>query len=206
MHFTFDDATHEYRLADGWRVETVTEILADNGLIPDYRRLDPWYAERGGAVHHGLALHVMGRLDWESVDEAVRPYIERGARFLETLELEPLSVEQPWVHKHLHFGGTWDLFGISKTIGPVFLDWKGGQFEPGHAIQVAAYVVLMRDAIAAGALPIDMLDLTRARLLVVPLTTELPAPVRIRPAGLENLFMSALSLTRWRRAHKVRQH
>lgn len=205
-HFSFEPTAHVYTM-DGVRVPSVTEVLGENRLLPDYRALDPYYASRGTAVHEAVALELQDRLDWDSLDEHTRPYVERAARFIQMLEIEPLAVEFQWASKVYRYAGTVDLFCRSR-LGDLILDWKAGGPEVAHAIQVGGgYRPLLLEAAEEGAVPMSPTEVRRARCGVVCLNTEIPKPVWVEnPEQAEMVFRSALALTNFRRSHKIRRY
>ena len=174
-HFSFDEATHVYALMPGSRhVPSVTQVLEHTGMAPDLSFLDAYYRERGRAIHIAMALELMGTLDEATLDERIVPFIERGRRWLDQLDVTPLVVEYPWVHTVLEYGGTLDLFCESK-IGLLLIDWKSTLMDPAYQIQVAGgYEPLLIDAAEHGAVGIAPGDVKAARMAVVTLGTEMP--------------------------------
>lgn len=207
-HFVFDEATHVYAMMPGSRqVPSVTQVLETTGMAPDLSFLDAYYRERGRAIHTAMALELMGTLDDATLDERIVPFIERGRRWLEQLEVTPLVVEHRWVHTILEYGGTLDLFCESK-IGPLLIDWKSTMFDPAYEIQVAGgYEPLLIEAAENGAVGIAPGDVKAARMAVVTLGTEMPKMHwcgRQNKAGILNrdLFRAALTVVKWRQSQR----
>lgn len=196
----FDADKHEYRL-DGEPVPSVTQALHGAGMLPDYSRLDPFYRERGSAVHAAIHLDLRGELDEESVDEEVAPYLDRFRHWAAEVDLRPIWIEGPLACPVYRYAGTPDCLGMSK-LGLVLPDWKAGQYEPGHAIQVAGgYFPLLERAAADGLLPLSVIELQKARMCIVPLTTDLPVPHWVEHDNNREMFRAALAVTRWRQQH-----
>lgn len=207
-HFIFDSASHRYALMPGSRhVPSVTQVLELVGIAPDFSYLDPYYRERGRAIHTAMSLELLGRLDESTLDPRIVPFVERGRRWLEALEVTPLVVEHRWCHTVLEYGGTLDLFCESK-LGPLLIDWKATQHDPAYEIQVAGgYAPLLLEAAEHGAVPIAPGDLHRARMAVVTLGTEMPKMHwcgREHRGGILNteLFRAALTVAKWRQTNR----
>lgn len=207
-HFLFDEATHVYSMMPGSRhVPSVTQVLETTGMAPDLSFLDPYYRERGRAIHTAMALELMGKLDESTLDERIVPFIERGRRWLEQLEVTPLVVEHRWCHTVLEYGGTLDLFCDSK-VGLLFIDWKSTMFDPAYEIQLAGgYEPLLIEAAEHGAVGIAPGDVIKARMAVVTLGTEMPKMhwcSRQNKAGILNrdLFRAALTVAKWRQSQR----
>lgn len=198
----FEAEPHTYWRGDR-RLESVTEVLHGVGFLPDYSRLDPYYRERGSAVHLALQLDFAGDLDDESLDEHVAPFVLRARNFVEAINFRPLWCEGPLACDTYDYAGTPDVLGDSD-LGLVLPDWKAGQFEPGHKLQVAGgYLPLLECAAADGLLTgLTVADVAAAKCCVVPLTTDLPAPVWVEDeTDWRDLFRSALAVYRWRSAN-----
>ncbi|MDE2022352.1 MAG: hypothetical protein KGI71_05590, partial [Patescibacteria group bacterium] len=65
--FTFDAATHTYRIG-GHVVPSVTQVI--RSCAPGWMA-DEWYLERGKAVHEAIRLSISGRLDWTELDPRI---------------------------------------------------------------------------------------------------------------------------------------
>lgn len=208
-HFVFDEAGHRYVMMPGSRhVPSVTQVLELVGMAPDFSFLDPYYRDRGRAIHKAMSLELLGKLDESTVDERVMPFIENGRRWLELLEVTPLVVEHRWCHTVLEYGGTLDLFCESK-LGPLLVDWKATQHDPAYDVQVAGgYEPLLREAAEHGAVPVAPGDVAAARIAVVTLATETPkmhwCSRHNKAAGILNaeLFRSALTVAKWRQSNR----
>jgi hypothetical protein len=200
VNLTFDADAHVYCL-DGEAVPSVTQALHGAGLLPDYSKLDPFYRERGRAVHEAIALDLRRELDEESVDEEVAPFLDRARRWAAEINLRPIWIEGPLGCPIYRYAGTPDVLADSD-LGLILPDWKAGQFEPGHRIQVAGgYFPLLERAAMDGRLPLSLNDLQRVRMCVVPLTKDLPVPVWVEHDQHRDMFRAALAIHRWRLAH-----
>lgn len=197
----FDAEEHEYRLF-GRRLPSVTEVLGETGMLPDYSWLDDFYRERGSAVHEAIGLEFFDRLDWNSLDENTRPYVERFRAFVEHIGFRPLVVEQPLASQAYLYAGTPDALGVTRSGEIFFVDWKCGAVEPGHHVQVAGgYMPLLEEAADEGIVPVTREELARAKMAVVSLAQDPPKLHRVERNGHRDVFRSALAVYNWRRNH-----
>lgn len=207
-HFRFDAERHIYSVPYGQislgefrRVPSVTQVLEITRMAPDFSHLDPWYRDRGKAIHAAMALELLGELDESSLDDRIVPFVERGRRWLEALDVQPVVIEHRWVHRVHRYGGTLDLFCESK-LGPLLIDWKSTQYDDAYAIQVAGgYEPLLLEAAREDAVPVDPTDVQRARMAVVTLGTEMPKTHWVQRSNNHALFVAALTVMRWREQH-----
>lgn len=202
-HFIYSDEEHRYAIMPGSRrVPSVTQVLEHVGMSPDFSFLDGYYLERGRAIHSALALELQGRLDWDSLDDRVRPFVERGCNWLDAIDAKPLVVEFRWVHRTLEYGGTLDVFADSK-LGPILVDWKAVIFDRCYEVQVAGgYEPMLIDGAAAGAVPVEPEVVREARIAVVTLGNEMPKAHWVPRADHAAVFQAALAVSQWRTAHK----
>lgn len=144
-HFQFDDKSHVYRVA-GVVVPGVTRIL-DHAGATSYENVRADILERrsklGQAVHRCIHYWNQSDLDWTTVDERARGYVESAVLLADTLKLKPLLVEFQCVAElnGLQYGMQIDwngFFGADDTI----LDYKiTRNAEPHHALQLAGYAL-----------------------------------------------------------------
>lgn len=110
----FDPASHTYWMGDR-RVPSVTQILGIMTDLEDIKRMRPGViehaADRGDAAHYGCELFDKGILDWDTVDEEIRPYIEAWADFRAKTGFEPDRIEAKVFHPGLIYAGTLDRTG-----------------------------------------------------------------------------------------------
>lgn len=120
----FREEDHTYWL-DGRRVPGFTEVVRGLGLNPNANYYTEEGRKRGSAVHAALHYYLDGGVDWASIDERVRGYVEAGVEFLKTINFEPRLIEAPRVHPVYLFGCKPDLIG--EMLGtPVIVDYKTG--------------------------------------------------------------------------------
>lgn len=111
---TFDHDAHIYKWNDEI-VPSVTQLLNEFKLVDfsgvpkdrlEYKR------SLGVAVHYALELLEQQNLDEESIDAAIKPYIDAYKSFREVTGFEPRQTENRMYSKKWKFAGTMDQQGI----------------------------------------------------------------------------------------------
>lgn len=145
---TFSEAEHTYAW-DGQSVPSVTQILADMGMSPDYRYVDAWYAERGKAVHWACHAYDEGDLDFGSLDERIIEYVNAWIAFRSDMgdRLRFAEIEQPRYHAVHRYAGTPDRLAWLDDV-PAVLDLKCGGHDPSHGLQLSGYSLLWSEPAA----------------------------------------------------------
>lgn len=136
MSFTFDEATHTYKV-NGLPIPSVTEILKEEGFI-DVSFFTDYGRERGKLAHLAIHLFDQGELDEESLDPVLSPYVEAWKRFRADTGVEIIESEVPVVDLLGRYAGTPDkivLLDGKQTI----LDLKTGAILPWVRLQLCAY-------------------------------------------------------------------
>lgn len=138
----FDEPSHTYRL-DGKILPSVSQVLKAGNLMPEfYKTLDPWYAQRGTAVHLACHLSDIGELDFATVDPQISEFWDAWLKFKQEFDVKVLESEVI-VHDK-EFAGTFDK--IVKMFGAVWLlDLKCSTFQSFHSVQTMAYAQLKGD-------------------------------------------------------------
>jgi len=164
----------------------VTEILKACGLI-EPSRYAAGSAERGTAVHLACQYLDEGDLDEESLPPEIRGYLDAYKAFLTDGQWKWIAIE-----KRIE-SAAWRYCGTVDRIGADFvLDIKSGQAEPWHAIQLAAYAMLVRDS---------------GPLMRYALYLESDGRYSLRSFGLADfprdwaIFWSCLNLYNWKVLH-----
>jgi hypothetical protein len=144
---TFVPDTHEYFDASGQRWPSVTETLERVGLvdfssIPKPIRLAA--LARGSRVHRAAHFLTEGTLDWNSVADEEKGYVEACALFLATSEFEIAGQERLVWHPKYRYAGTTDAFGWWR--GQLALaDWCTGDLhDAAKCFQTSAYAEALR--------------------------------------------------------------
>ena len=138
MSFHFDPVEHKYYL-DGIEIPGATSILKSCGLIDD-RYYSPESADRGRRVHLACQYLSEGDLDWESLGEDIRGYVEGFGEFLQAYKFQGIELEVPIYHPVMRYGTTPDQIGNFHPIGtpnPVLVEIKSGSLMEWTALQTA---------------------------------------------------------------------
>jgi len=142
----FDEARHLYTVGDEI-VPSVTFVLRQTGVSPDSRYYSRQARDRGRAVHEAIRLFDENRLNFATLDPRIegwlRAYIEwssgEGERFTRAKNEVVL-----W-NETLRVAGKADKIAVDKFYGPrAVVEFKSGEPEDWHALQVEAYRVAAR--------------------------------------------------------------
>ena len=175
----FDEATHTYTL-DGEVLPSVTQILRSAGMVntdwcTDFAR------DRGTAVHAAIHLDIANKLDEDSVDPEVRPYLEQWRQFKKDTGVRVLASEKLVWSDAYGYAGTLDLY--CQMHGRNFIiDFKSNTMPKSVDAQLGGYSIAMR---TAGYAVHDL-----AALILKPKTYKLACFER---DVAESEFMSALT-------------
>ena len=142
---SFTAAGHEYRV-DGTLVPSVTQLLDDAGLTPDYSVVPVAVLEhartRGIHIDQCCDLLDADDLDWRSVHPEAAPYVEAWLRFREYEGFTPLAAQVPLYHPAYGYAGTADCLGVLPGGRPVIVERKAtAKMSPTYALQTAGYAV-----------------------------------------------------------------
>lgn len=221
--FTFDEATHAYRLGDQI-MPSVTEVISAAGLV-DYSAVPPetleWARQRGTLLHKAAALWDRDELDEDTVDPEILVRLEAWKQFRYDTGFRP-----KWIEKSLHghsYAGTFDRVGTVRLPGedmfPLLrrekmggalatdpdqvrhrthwlVDIKPWQAQPATGVQLAAYQRLISSWIGQQCerISVHLRADGRYRIKTYP-ARELEADFQT--------FLAALRIYQWRRLHKV---
>ena len=138
----FNEEKHEYSYG-GKQLPSVTTVIKEvlNITYPEYAI---YHATRGTFVHKAIELWFKGVLDFKTIDEAVKPYLDSFIKFQEKAKIEPVILEERFADKNISFAGTVDIVG--KVKGKTYLfDIKTGQKQDSYNMQMAGYKKLLND-------------------------------------------------------------
>ena len=138
----FNEKEHKYSY-DGKQLPSVTTVIKEilNIEYPDYAI---YHATRGTFVHKAIELYLRGILNFETVDETIKPYLDAFIKFQEKANIEPVILEERFADKNITFAGTVDIVG--KVKGKTYLfDIKTGQKQDSYNAQMAGYKKLLND-------------------------------------------------------------
>lgn len=139
----FIPETHRYFVGER-EYPSVSKILKT--VFPEIskRDIDPWYTERGTAVHEATKLHDQGVLDESTVDQEVVPYLSAYRKFLSETGFKPIHIESSLSSEIHGFAGTPDRVG-DLNGRRVLIDLKSGGPVWWHKYQLAGYAVLCQE-------------------------------------------------------------
>lgn len=135
---TFDAETHTYRI-DGQRVPSVTQVLQGAGLI-DTRWFNEEARTRGTYVAQATQFYDEGTLDYDALDDELKPYVMAWERFLVDANVRIDHIELKVANRQRRYAGTLDRlarFGSGQT--PWIIDIKTGSKAAWHGLQTSGY-------------------------------------------------------------------
>lgn len=189
MSLLFDSATHTYTY-NGNVVPSVTQVLQGFGAFAGVRKevLDA-ACERGTAVHRACELYDLNTLDYDTVDNIVRPYLAAWRQFVRRKTPEWTHIEMPLYNKMYGYAGTPDRYG---TIGgePWVIDIKTSS-APSKlwGLQTVGYRALVDETCKRAT--VQLAKDGTYKFIVWKEVTDWP------------VFLSSLTLTKWRNEHDV---
>lgn len=110
---TFKEDKHQY-FWDGVEVPGITHILKTVGLSKPYDNVDPYYRDRGKAVHKAIELDIQGDLDLSTLHEDCVPYFKAWKGFVKKTKYSPLLTEKRLYSKSKRYACTIDNYGTYK--------------------------------------------------------------------------------------------
>jgi hypothetical protein len=180
----FEEATHTYKV-NGIIYPSTTQIMSAIGLVRPYTG-DPWYGERGTAIHKACELHDAGTLDFDSLDPRIVGFVEAYAKFKRETDMEFEYIESRFHHPSYRFCGC-----IDRAVPLVDLKSTSSACE----LQLAGYQsLLLANGIAPGR--------EGYFLHLRENGTYKLAPYRFNRRDT-NIFLSATSLWWWRKEHNL---
>jgi hypothetical protein len=141
----FEASTHVYRV-DGMVVPSVTQLLDDTGLTPDYSVIPAPVLEhaRKRGIHVDQACDLLDAedLDWRSIHPEGLPYVEAWLRFREYEGYTPIASQVPIYHPVYGYAGTADSVGLLPGNRPVIVERKStAKMAATYALQLAGYAM-----------------------------------------------------------------
>jgi hypothetical protein len=141
----FEPTAHVYRI-NGQPVPSVTQLLDDAGLTPDYSLVPQpvlqHARERGIHVDQCVELLDADELDWRSVHPEAMPYLDGWMRFKEYEGFTPVASQILLGHPVYGYAGTADSVGLLPGARPVIIERKTtAKMAATVALQTAGYAV-----------------------------------------------------------------
>ncbi len=142
LKIEFDEENHIYRV-QGVKYPSVTEVIADAGLYGDTSYFNDYSRDRGTYVHRIIQWHLSGELDEDTVEPVLQPYFDAWQKFEKEAKYVSDVCEKVMANDIHRFAGTVDHIGhVSGHFS--LIDVKTGSPHPAHAIQTAAYGILLK--------------------------------------------------------------
>lgn len=138
----YDKTKHRYYINED-AVPSVTQVLADNRLIPDYSN-DDNPRVIGSLVHHMLEVYDKGKDI--SLYKGSEAFLNGWQLFMKESEAHWLKIEVPMYSNLLKFAGTSDRIGYCFKKYYV-IDIKTGSQADYHKIQTAGYKILESESL-----------------------------------------------------------
>lgn len=191
----FDEGTHTYRLM-GRVLPSVTTVI--RAVMPGWR-VDPWYLQRGRAIHHGCRLLDEGQLDWASVAPEIAQRIKAWQEFVSECYDEhkkpPVMslIEAPLCSTRYMFAGTLDRVFNEDTI----IDLKS-TITPEVRIQLGGYSILLKENYPEkmlNAVAVQLQDDGKYQIMMM-------SAADLRRA--EQIFLATLTVFNFIAAHKLK--
>ena len=159
QRYEFKDGGHWYK-AGGTSIRSVSKIL--KRLYPLPPDLDPWYLERGKAVHLATTYIDEGRLG--DVDPRILPFLDSYRKFLSMARPIMEAIELVAVHPSYAYGARIDrVMRLPGQTRLVVVDIKCGEGrQDSYWLQVAACAMALDEA-HVGDYDLALLNLTEKR-------------------------------------------
>lgn len=147
MLVNFEADTHTYTDEDGKILPSVTQILQGVGIIVP-TIFAPGAAAFGTSVHEILECIDKGFMTAASFEDTdASGYVKAYTQFLTDTKFKVTSVELIHAHEEYRYAGTVDRIGLWPTsTQKCVIDLKTGSKQPWHALQTAAYAMLIDPA------------------------------------------------------------
>jgi len=198
MKLTFDDGLHQYKL-DNQTIPSVTQILKEAGLssfdkVPEHLLREAKIL--GKHVHRATELADLDMLDRDSLDPLYLSYLEQWEKFKLDYLFVPDFIELELFHQTLRYAGRVDRVGMIRINGKshrAIVDIKTGIKTKEVAIQLAGYQKLYNQD-----LPKDEQATIRVAVYLKPEGYKVET---FANKADENIFLSALNITKWKRSN-----
>ena len=136
------DSNHVYRLNDKI-IPSVTQII--NAVIPRKYQPDPWYLERGSALHAAINCYARGEVD-RTLNHDYEGKLSAFHKFIAETKAEIVESEVMLSSLGRSFAGTYDAvlqIGEARHRGVrILCDWKSSVL-PTADLQLGAYSLLL---------------------------------------------------------------
>jgi hypothetical protein len=194
MHVIEVDEHNRIKTVNGLPKPHITDVLKDLELSKNFEGIDPWYAERGKAVHLAVRFLNEKRLKTESLDEEIKPFIESYQKWLTVSGFTPEVWEVP-LYSELHdFVTTLDLIGTLNGER-ILIDLKtSSSLDPAVELQTAGQQIAWEEN--------NRLKPIAKRFALKLMSDGTVAKLKDCTDVNVYLFLDALKVWRWKMSHK----
>ena len=132
----FDKRTHTYTDDNGNIIPSVTSVISECLYLEVKRFFTLESRQRGEAVHKACELYDLERLDFDSLHDNIKGYVNAYKRFKSEIKPKWSGIEDSFISP-LGYAGTYDRYGYIQDK-PVLADIKTGTVGMVD-LQLAAY-------------------------------------------------------------------
>ena len=168
----YDADNHLYYTDDMVPVKSVTQILKDNNLGPDYNSIPPDVLEyarnRGECVNQAVDMYDNGTLDIETLEPEIKLYLDQWIAFKKEYAVKVIDAQKIVYNEEYEYCGTYDIkVKLNNTKDICIIELKCTSSRPkSHRWQAAAYRLADKADIAI------VLYLTKDKFKVYEVTRE----------------------------------
>ena len=124
----------------------VTEILQECGYYSGLRFVDPSYMEFGQNCHLTFQYHLKGTLDVESLDNALKPYLNVFKAYLKENVKRVFAYSKRYNSQKYKFTGEIDILYLNNADQVCIDDFKiSKSIQKSYALQLAGYKILVEE-------------------------------------------------------------
>lgn len=197
-----DPETHIYKDTETGRIiPNVTSIIEDAGLS-DFSMVEPEKLRRaqkfGKAVHTACHLYDIDDLDMDSLNPALKPYLEDWIKWEKDSGFIVQSSEQIVYSKIYNYVGTYDKVGLLDGI-KTLIDIKTGTTLPKTiGLQLSGYVEAANEGKKRE-------DKIKRRLSVWLLGNGQARPAEYEERTDFRVFTSCLNICNWKKINNIKE-
>lgn len=154
VELLFKEKDHSYWVEDN-RIPGLSEILQKVGLVKSFKGVDPFYADRGIAVHRANELWLKGDLDETSLDATCKPFFEAFKGHITATGFTPHLIEIPFYSEKEGYACRIDYYGREKGLNVL----KDAKCTKSHDRGADYQLCLQAFAMVENGYPIDRMEI-----------------------------------------------
>jgi hypothetical protein len=162
------------------------------GVITGALGANPFWTDEGrdmgSAVHQMIHYYAEGDLDYDALDDTLRPYLDAYIKFCADMQFKPDLIEQPLYKPSPLYCGKVDQVQLDRAV----VDFKRGQHLPEHGVQLAAYAHMLPNPLKYERWGVRLLETGKYNLTAYrkqDMTSDY------------NVFISMLNVFNWRKRY-----